>query len=59
VFRSLRSELSNRVFAGLDEMEAAITAALLQFWDEPKTLQSLTGYHWWVQAGQDLAPLTS
>jgi len=47
------------VFAGLAELEAAITAALLQFWDEPKTLQSLTGYHWWVQAGQDLVPLTS
>jgi transposase len=59
VFRHLRSELSNQVFAGLAELEAAITTALQQFWDEPRSLQSLTGYPWWVQAAQHLMPSTS
>jgi len=50
VFRHLRAELSNRIFDNLDELEAAITAALRPFWDQPAKLQRLVGYPWWTAA---------
>lgn len=47
IFGQLRARLANRIFADLDELEAAITAVLQEFWDEPARLQQLTGYGWW------------
>jgi hypothetical protein len=37
---------ANRVFGSLDEVEAALTDALLDLDDDPITLQMLTGYDW-------------
>lgn len=59
VFRHLRARLSDRVFESLDELEAAIGEALQDFWEHPETLRSLTGYPWWLQATQPIAPLAS
>lgn len=59
LFRHLRARLSNRVFESLDELEAAIGDALQDFWEHPRTLRSLTGYPWWLQAAQAIEPLAS
>lgn len=48
IFGHLRSRLANRIFADLDDLDAAITRVLQQFWDEPAILQQLTGYDWWI-----------
>lgn len=59
VFRYLRAALSNQVFDNLSDLEAAIKEALSEFWHHPASLQSLTGYPWWLQAIDDIAPLAS
>ncbi len=59
VFRHLRARLSNRVFDNLDDLEAAITEALSDFWQQPQTLQSLTGYPWWIEAAEAIRRLAS
>ncbi len=59
MFRHLRGRLSNRVFEDLSELEAAITDALCGFWEDPHTLQSLTGYPWWLQAAHAITPSTA
>jgi hypothetical protein len=48
VCRSLRARLANRVFEDLAELEAALTARLRAFWDEPAALRRLTAYPWWL-----------
>ena len=53
VFRVLRAKLANRIFATLAELEAALTAQLQGFWDQPATLYQLTAYPWWL-TGVDL-----
>jgi transposase len=55
VFRALRAALANAVFATVTELEAALTAALRPYWDEPARLQRLTGFPWWVEAAQSIA----
>lgn len=45
--RVLRERLANRIFADLDELDAAIEAVLHAWWDAPTQLQRLTGYPWW------------
>lgn len=50
LFRVLRPKLANRIFATIDELEEALTAHLLPYWDQPATLQRLTGYPWWTAA---------
>ena len=35
VFRVLRPKLANRIFPTIDELEAAITAHLQPYWDQP------------------------
>jgi hypothetical protein len=59
VFRYLRAKLSNRVFEKLSDLEAALTDALSKLWQHPATLQSLTGYPWWLDTTHNIAPLTS
>jgi hypothetical protein len=59
IFRRLRAELSNRIYADLAELEAAITAALQPFWDAPATLQRLTGFEWWLNGINDILPVAS
>lgn len=49
VFRHLRERLANRIFDDLADLEAAITAVLQEFWDEPARLQQLTGFDWWLR----------
>lgn len=56
VFRCLRAELANRVFADLAALEAAITEQLRGFWDRPATLRRLTASPWWLQ-GTGTMPL--
>lgn len=48
LFRQLRARLANRIFADLAELEAAITEVLQEYWQEPATLQQLTGFGWWL-----------
>ena len=48
VFRVLRPKLTNRIFATLAELEAAITAHRQPSWDQPAAVQCLTGYPWWI-----------
>jgi hypothetical protein len=59
VFRHLRAQLSNRRFADVAELEAALTAALQVFWDDPATLQQLTGFDWWLTGLHDILPVAS
>ena len=59
IFRQLRAQLSNRIFADLAELEAAITTALQAFWDQPATLQRLTGFDWWLDGIHDILPVAS
>ncbi len=59
VFRYLRARLSNQLFGSLDALESALTSALERFWEQPQTLQSLTGYPWWLQAIEAIAPSSS
>lgn len=59
LFEHLRAKLSNRVFETLAELEAALTAELAVFWEEPGRLQRLTGYPWWVEPAQDMVPSAS
>jgi len=51
--------LANRIFANLDELDVALTAALREFWDDPPALQRLTGYPWWLDAIAAIQPLAS
>ena len=48
VFRVLRPKLANRIFGTIDELEAALTAHLRPYWDQPALVQRLTGYPWWT-----------
>ena len=49
VFRVLRATLANRIFASLEELEAALTSQFQRFWDNPTLLHQLTAYPWWRQ----------
>jgi hypothetical protein len=40
--------LANRIFATRGELESALKEQLQRFWDQPSTLQRLTGYLWWI-----------
>jgi putative transposase len=59
LFRHLRAQLANRLFADLPELEAAITTVLQTFWDDPARLRHLTGFTWWLDEVADILPLTS
>lgn len=50
LFRVLRPQLANRIFESVAELEAAITAHLRPYWEEPPTLCRLTAYPWWTAA---------
>jgi transposase len=54
LFRHLRGRLANRIFADLDELETVLTVELQHFWSDRTSLQSLTGYSWWVKAVVDM-----
>ena len=58
VFRVLRAALANRIFASLEELEAALTAQLQTFWDQPATLHQLTAYPWWRQGVEAIMPIS-
>ena len=59
IFRHLRAELANRIFADLTDLEAAITTVLRTFWDEPATLRQRTSFNWWLDGVADILPLAS
>jgi transposase len=59
VFRMLRQWLANRIFAEEEELEAALTEMLHQFWDDPEVVIRLTNYPWWQVGTQSLIPLSS
>jgi transposase len=59
VFRHLRARLSNRIFADVPALEAALTTVLQDFWEEPARLQQLTGFDWWLRGLDDIASLAS
>lgn len=56
VFRVLRAKLANRVFATLEELEAALTEQLQVFWDQPARLHQLTAYPWWLTGVDAIMP---
>jgi transposase len=56
IFRVLRPKLANHIFATLAALEAAITAHLQPYWDQPATVQHLTGYPWWTAAVTTMSP---
>jgi transposase len=55
VFRVLRPKLANRIYASLAELEAAITAHLQPYWEQPVLVQRLTGYPWWISAANTMS----
>ena len=55
-FEELRRLFANRIFDTLAELEQALTEALRRYWDNPGRLQRLTGYSWWCEAAQAIAP---
>lgn len=55
IFRVLRPTLANRIFATLAELEAAITAHLRPYWEQPALVQRLTGYPWWTAAATTMS----
>jgi len=57
VFRVLRPKLANHIFATIAELEAAITAHLRPYWDQPSVVQHLTGYPWWTAALMTMSPV--
>jgi transposase len=59
VMRVLRERLANRIFADLDELDAAIEAVLHAWWDDPTQLQRLTGYAWWRAGVTNMTPASS
>jgi transposase len=50
IFRVLRPKLSNRIFATVAELEAAIITHLQPYWEQPTRVQRLTAYPWWTAA---------
>src|SRR4029450_4656104 len=50
IFRVLRPKLANHIFATIEELEAALTEHLHPYWEQPATVQHLTGYPWWTAA---------
>lgn len=59
VFGYLRDKLANRIFADIEELEAAITEALRVFWEDPPVLKQLTAYPWWMEGVQNIILLAS
>jgi transposase len=59
VFQHLRARLANQIFADLPALEAALSAALQQFWHAPPLMQGLTGYPWWLAAAERMTKLAS
>lgn len=59
IFRHLRDRLANRIFDDLDALDAALTEALREFWDDPPRLQRLTGYPWWLDGAAAITPRAS
>ncbi len=53
-FQQFRRTLSNRTFETIELLQEAITKALKPYWEEPKRLQQLTGFSWWVEAVERL-----
>jgi transposase len=53
-FQQFRRALSNRIFLTIELLQEALTKALQPYWEEPKRLQQLTGFSWWVEAAESL-----
>jgi transposase len=49
VFRHLHAKLANRVFADLEDLEAALTEQPRALWQQPARLKRLTAYPWWLR----------
>lgn len=58
VFRHLRAKLANRVFADLEDLEAALTEQLRALWEQPARLKRLTAYPWWLRGLPPAMPLS-
>lgn len=58
VFRVLRAQLANRIFADLTELETALTTCLQAFWDQPARLYRLTAYPWWLTGVDFIMPIS-
>ena len=55
-FEELRKSLANRIFNTIADLEAALTAALRPYWDNPAKLVQLTAFPWWQEAVQSITP---
>lgn len=50
VFEVLRERLANQIFDSVQDLQAALTAELKKFWENPQVLVSLTNFAWWQKA---------
>lgn len=50
VFKDLRAELSNEIFADVDALEQALLAQVRRYFDHPQQLHRLTAFPWWREA---------
>jgi transposase len=49
-FQEFRRTLSNRIFETVELLQEALTKTLEAYWQEPRRLQGLTGFSWWIEA---------
>jgi transposase len=49
-FQEFRRTLSNRIFKTVELLQEALTKTLEAYWQEPRRLQSLISFSWWVEA---------
>jgi transposase len=49
-FEELRARLANHLFATIEALADALTQALQAYWTAEEKLIRLTGFHWWIEA---------
>jgi transposase len=54
VFKELRAQLANRLFANLEALQGALSEALRPYWEEPEHLKRLTAYPWWLKGLENI-----
>ena len=53
-FQEFRRTLSNKIFETVELVQEALTKTLEAYWEEPRRLQGLIGFSWWVEAIESL-----
>ena len=58
VFKDLRAELSNEIFADVDALEQALLAQVRRYFDHPQQLHRLTAFPWWREGVSNIQTST-